>query len=67
MKRNDEGRWIKNAQFWLDVIIEQPQSIFVNKYSDSCNYINNPHAKLCVLDVVKSMNIKVFNLMSKTN
>ena len=38
-------------------------SIKVNKCSGSCNNINNPYSKLCVPDVVKNMNIKVFNLM----
>ena len=42
-------------------------SIKVNKCSGSCNNINNPYAKLCVPDVVKNMNVKVFNLMSRTN
>ena len=44
-----------------------PYSIFVNKRSGSCNNINNPYAELCVPDVVKSMNIKAFNLMSRNN
>ena len=44
-----------------------PDSIKVNKYSGSCNNINDPYAKLCVPDVVKNINIKVFNLMSTTN
>ena len=44
-----------------------PYSILVNKFSGSCNDINNPYTKLCVPDVVKDMNIKVFNLMSRTN
>ena len=30
-----------------------PSSIKTSKYSDSCNNINDPYAKLCVLDVVK--------------
>ena len=42
-------------------------SIKVNKCSGSCNNINNPHAKLCVSDVVKNINVKVFNLMSWSN
>ena len=42
-------------------------SVLVNKFSARCNDINNPYAKLCVPDVVKDMNIKVFNLMSRTN
>ena len=44
-----------------------PYSILVNKRSGSCNNINNPYAKLCVPDVVKNINIKAFNLMSRTN
>ena len=42
-------------------------SILVNQCSGSCNDINNPYAKLCVPHVVKDINIKVFNLMSRIN
>ena len=44
-----------------------PFSIRASKCSGSCNNINDPYAKLCVSDVVKNLNIKVFNLMSRTN
>ena len=44
-----------------------PYSIKVNTYSSSCNNINNPYAKLCVPDVVKNINVKIFNLVSRTN
>ena len=44
-----------------------PFSISVNKCSGSCNNINDPYAILCVSDVVKNMNVRVFNLMSRTN
>ena len=44
-----------------------PFSIKTSKCSGSCNNINDPYAKLCVPDVVKNLNIKVFNLMSSTN
>ena len=40
-----------------------PFSIKVNKCSGSCNNINDPYAKLCVPDIVKNINIKVFHLM----
>ena len=30
-------------------------------------YINDPYAKLCVPDGDKNINIKVFNLMSRSN
>ena len=41
--------------------------IVLNKWRFSCNSINNPNTKLCVPDVVKNINVKVFNLMSRTN
>ena len=44
-----------------------PYSIEVNKCGCRCNNINDPYAELCVPDVVKNINVKVFNLMSKTN
>ena len=42
-----------------------PYFIKVNKCLGSCNNINDPFAKLCVPDVVKNINVKVFNLMSR--
>ena len=44
-----------------------PFSIKISKGSGSCNNINDPYAKNCVPDVIKNLNVKVFNLMSKTN
>ena len=44
-----------------------PFSIKMNKCSGSCNNINNPYAKICVPDVIKDLNVKEFNLLSKTN
>ena len=37
------------------------------KCSGSCNNINDPYAKICVPDLVKSLDVNFFNLMSKTN
>ena len=42
-------------------------TILVNKCSGSYSNINDPHAKLCIFDVVKNMNITVFNIVSRTN
>ena len=42
-------------------------SIEVNRGGGSCNNISDPYAKLCVPDVAKNVNVKVFNLMSRTN
>ena len=47
--------------------LRYPYSVLVSKCKSSCNDINNPYAKLCVPDVVKNINTKVFNLMLSTN
>ena len=44
-----------------------PFSIKTTKCSCSCNNINDSYAKMCVPDVVKDLNVKIFNLMSRTN
>ena len=44
-----------------------PFSIKTNKCGGSCNNINDPYAKICIPDVIKDLNVKVFNLMSRTN
>ena len=44
-----------------------PFSIKTSKCSGSCNNMNDPYAKMCVPDVIKNINVKVFNLMSRTN
>ena len=44
-----------------------PFSIKINKCSGNCNNINDPYARVCVPDIVKNFNVKVFNLMSRTN
>ena len=42
-----------------------PFSIKTSKCSGSCNNANDPYTKLCLPDVAKNINIKVFNLMSR--
>ena len=44
-----------------------PYSIKVNKCSGSCNNINDPYAKLYVSNIIKNINVKVLNLMSRTS
>ena len=44
-----------------------PFSIKISKCSGNCNNINDPYSKICVPHIGKNLNIKVFNLMSKTN
>ena len=55
----------------INVNIDEPVffhfSIKTSKCRGSCNNINDPHAKACVPDVVKNLNVKALNLMSRTN
>ena len=44
-----------------------PYSITINKCKGTCNTINDPYSKLCVPDIIKTINVKVFNLMSRIN
>ena len=44
-----------------------PFSIKINKCNGDCNNINDPYAKICVPDIVKKLNMKVFNSMTLTN
>ena len=44
-----------------------PFSIKVNKRSGNCNSINDPYFKECVPDIIKDINLKVFDMISFTN
>ena len=44
-----------------------PYSVKIDKCSGSCSNINDPYAKSCVPDVIENENVKVFNLMARTN
>ena len=47
--------------------IVYPFNIRISKCSGNCNNINDPYAKICVPDIIKHLNVKVFDLMSRTN
>ena len=51
----------------INVNVFFPFSIETSKCTSSCNNINCPDAKICVSDIIKNLNVKVFNLMSSTN
>ena len=44
-----------------------PYNVLVNKSSGSCNTFDNAIAKLCVPNVIKSVNIKSYNFLMKLN
>ena len=42
-------------------------SFKIDKCSGSCNNINDPYAKISIPEIFKNTNLKVFNIMSRTN
>ena len=48
-------------------LVFYPYSITINKCKGSYTTINDPYAKLWVPDIIKNINVKVFNLKSRTN
>ena len=42
-------------------------NVLVNKCSGSCDTINNPMAKLCVPNIIKRINMKVYNFLMMLN
>ena len=44
-----------------------PFSIKTSRCSGSCNHFNDLYAKICIPNVLKYLNVKVFKLMSRTN
>ena len=44
-----------------------PYDVLVNKCSASCNMFDNPMAKLCVPNVIKRVNMQVYNFLMRLN
>ena len=40
-----------------------PYNVLANKYSGSCNTFDNSMAKLCVPNVIKRVNMQVYNFL----
>ena len=64
--------WSKRKVRLQIVNINSDEPVFyplakASKCSGCYGNINDPYAKMCVPDVVKNLNVKVFNLMSRTN
>ena len=44
-----------------------PYNVLVNKCSGSCNTLDNPMARICVPNIIKNVNIKVYNFLMMLN
>ena len=44
-----------------------PYNVLVNKCSGSCNTLDDPMARLCVPNIIKNLNRKVYNFLMRLN
>ena len=44
-----------------------PYNVLVSKCSGSCDTLNNPMAKMCVPNIIKRINMKVYNFLMRLN
>ena len=44
-----------------------PYNVLVNKCSGSCNTLGDLMAKLCVPNIIKEINMKVYNFLMRLN
>ena len=51
----------------VDEALFYPYNVQVNKCSGSCNTLDDPMARICVPDIIKNVNIKVYNLLMRLN
>ena len=51
----------------VDEALFYPYNVQVNKCSGSCNTLDDPMAKLCVPNIIESVNMKVYNFLMGLN
>ena len=56
----DVNEGVREALFY-------PYNVLVNKYGRSCDTLDNPMTKLCVPNIIKRINMKVYNLLMRLN
>ena len=44
-----------------------PYNVLVNKCSGSCNMLDDPMSKICVPNIIKNVNMKVYNFLMRLN
>ena len=56
----DVNEGVREALFY-------PYNVLVNKCSGSCNTLDDPMVKKCVLNIIKNVNMKVYNFLMRLN
>ena len=58
---------IHNVNEGVGEALFYPYNVLVNKCSGSCNTLDDPMAKMCVPNIVKRVNMKVYNFLVRLN
>ena len=58
---------ILNVNEGIGEALFYPYNVLVNKYSGSCDTLDNPMSKICVPKIIKNVNIKVYNFLMRLN
>ena len=48
-------------------VLFYPYNVLINKCSGSCDTLDDPMAKLCVPNIIKVINMKVYNFWMRSN
>ena len=48
-------------------VLFYPYNVLVNKCSGSCNTLDDPMTRICVPNIIKNVNIKVYNFLMRLN
>ena len=49
------------------LVLFYPYNVQVNKCNGSCNTLDKPMAKMCVPNIIKGINMKVYNFLMRLN
>ena len=58
---------ILNVNEGIGEALFYPNNMLVNKCSGSCDTLDNPMSKICVLKIIKNVNMKVYNFLMRLN
>ena len=58
---------ILNVNYGIGEALFYPYNVLVNKCSGSCDTLDNPMSKICVPNVIKRVNMQVYNFLMRLN
>ena len=58
---------ILNVNEGIGEALFYPYNVQVNKCSGSCDTLDNPMSKICVPKIIKNVNMKVYNFLTRLN